>query len=175
MNADARNVIAALELAPLPHEGGWFRQTWRSETGSVIYFLLTPEDFSALHRLRGRELWYFYAGDPIEHVMLDDASRAAHFTLLGADLEAGHRSQVEVPGGTWQGARVATGSGQHEDPAASSTSPGVGPSVSPGAGWSLVGCTMTPAWNEADFELGARDALLRDFPEHAALVRALTR
>src|ERR1044071_9437046 len=67
-NADAQRIIAELRLAPLAREGGWFRQTWATAAGSAIYYLMTPEDFSALHCLSSDEIWHFHAGDPVEHV-----------------------------------------------------------------------------------------------------------
>jgi predicted cupin superfamily sugar epimerase len=150
----AADIIARLGLAPLPHEGGFFRQTWRTPAGSAILYLMTPESFSALHRLCADEVWHFHAGDPVEHVQLDQRDSSVRRTRLGANIAAGDTPQVVVPAGVWQGARVATAGG---------------------AGWSLLGCTMVPAWDEKDFELGVPDSLLRAFPAEAALVRALTR
>lgn len=129
------------------------RQTWHGEGASAAYYLMTAADFSALHRLRSDEVWHFYAGDPVEHVTLDPATGGAVVTRLGADLAAGDRPQVVVPRGVWQGGRPARGP----------------------AGWSLIGCTVTPAWNEQDCEIGAREALLREFAGAADWVRALTR
>lgn len=152
-NAEAQRIIAELHLAPLPREGGWFRQTWATAAGSAIYYLMTPDGFSALHRLAAVELWHFHAGDPVEHVQLEPQLNAVHKTRLGPDVPGGDRPQLIVRGGIWQGARIA----------------------SVAAGWSLLGCTLAPPWNERHFQLGERGDLLRDFPEHAALVRALTR
>jgi predicted cupin superfamily sugar epimerase len=113
VNAEAEKIIAQLALVPLPKEGGFFRQTWVSATGlangraagSAIWFLLTADDFSALHRMPAEELWHFHAGDPVEHVQLIPASGSAHVNVLGTDLTAGHRPQLAVPRGIWQGAR----------------------------------------------------------------------
>ena len=162
MNPAVAALIAQLGLAPLPREGGFFRQTWRAtETlangqaaGGAIYFLMTPADFSALHRLRIAELWHFYAGDPLEHLQLGPAAGPSAVTTLGSNLAVGQVPQLVVPAGVWQGARPLE-SGAH--------------------GWTLVGTTTSPAWIEADFELGARAALTRDFPAHGALITALTR
>ena len=161
MNAEASEVIAALQLAPLPGEGGFVRQTWRSDTGSAAYYLMTATEFSALHRLRADEVWHFYAGDAVQHVTIDPATGAAVVTLLGADVGAGEHPQLVVPRGVWQGARVAAVA--------------AGASTSLRAGWSLVGCTLTPAWEQQHCELGERARLLRDFPTAAEWIRALTR
>src|SRR3954463_7672180 len=89
MNAAARQVIAALKLEPLPQEGGYFRATWRNEHASAIYFLITPNDFSAFHRLAQDEMWHFYAGDPVEHVQLDPKNYTSRISLLGPNISAG--------------------------------------------------------------------------------------
>ena len=160
MEADAREVIAALRLTPLPGEGGYVRQTWRSETGSAAYYLMTATEFSALHRLQADEVWHFYAGDSVEHVTIDAATGDVEVTLLGVNLDAKEEPQLVVPRGVWQGARPASAAG---------------PASARRAGWSLIGCTLVPAWDEKTFELGRRAALLREFPAAAAWVRALTR
>lgn len=157
MNEEARRIIAQLKLEPLPHEGGWFRQTWQSAerlaggraTGGAIYFLVTPADFSALHRLKTEEVWLFHAGDAVEHVMLGRG-----VTRIGGGVLAGEVPQLVVPGGAWQGARLAAG-GTH--------------------GWALLSCLMAPAWDEREFELGARAALEAEFPAARAQIGALTR
>lgn len=153
MNAAARELIAALQLAPLPQEGGYFRATWRSTTSSAIYFLLTTEDFSALHRLEQDEVWHFYSGDPIEHAQLDPRDGTARLHRMGPAVLAGDRPQVIVPGGMWQGARLAEAK----------------------RGYALVGCTVSPPWDERGFALGARSDLEREFPAHGALIARLTR
>jgi predicted cupin superfamily sugar epimerase len=164
MNDEARRLIAQLSLAPLPHEGGWFRQTWLSTArladgrpaGSAIYFLVSPGDFSALHRLKTDEVWLFHAGDPLEHLMLDAraGSPVVRITRLGSTVAAGEVPQLVVPGGVWQGARLATGGTR---------------------GWALLSCTMAPAWDEREFELGQRERLAGEFPTARAQIDALTR
>jgi uncharacterized protein len=163
VNAEARKIVGALGLAPLPHEGGYFRQTWRSEAGSAIYFLLTQEDFSTLHRLRrADETWHFYAGDTVQHAILGPADAVARLTTLGNDVLAGETPQLLVPAGVWQGAWLAPdGAGR--------------PATVSRRGWALLGCTLAPAWDDRDFELADRAALEREFPGAAALIRALTR
>jgi predicted cupin superfamily sugar epimerase len=160
----ADQVIAQLGLQPLPGEGGYFRQTWISDAhcahgrpaSSAIWFLLTPRDFSAWHRLAtSEELWHFHAGDPVEHAMLDPHSRTLQVNVLGADVVGGELPRLAVPHGAWQGARLRPGSIAH--------------------GWSLLGCTVTPAWDPGDFELGSRATLAREFPGAAEWIRSLTR
>ena len=160
LHPSAAAIIAALQLEPLPNEGGFFRSTYHSTAtlpggraaGSAIYFLLTPEGFSALHALRTDELWHFYAGDPVEHLGLDPATGKGTKTLLGSAVLEGQLPQWVVAGGLWQGARLA-----------------------PGGRWALVGCTMSPGWDEREFVLGDRAELTARFPAWAAEIQELTR
>ena len=103
---------------------------------------------------RATEIWHFYAGDRVEHLMLGTGGEAGRRTILGNDVLAAEVPQLVVPAGAWQGARLA-GSG--------------------GRGWALLGCTLTPPWDDNDFEPGERSALEREFPGARASIRALTR
>lgn len=158
---EAEKIIAQLGLQPLPHEGGFFRQTWVAPlhpgeiraSGSAIYYLITRDGFSALHRLAMHETWHFYAGDPVRMLLLHPAGEVQRISL-GSDVFGGEQPQVLVPSGVWQGARLADGAKR---------------------GWALVGCTVTPAWDERDFALGERASLLRQFPEAADEITRLTR
>jgi predicted cupin superfamily sugar epimerase len=180
MNAAAEKIIADFGLAPLPHEGGFFRQTWVSRerlangraSGSAILFLLTPGDFSALHRLATDETWHFCAGDTVEHLQLYPHDGSARITRLGPDLAAGQQPQLTVPGGVWQGARLALSDDEELAPGVIAP---VGGASTPSNGWSLLGCTMAPAWDEKEFTLGPRETLTRLFPAHSAWIEALTR
>ncbi|HEY5080088.1 MAG TPA: cupin domain-containing protein [Opitutaceae bacterium] len=164
MNAAASQLISRLGLSPLPGEGGFFVPTWTSAVhgpggracGSAILFLITGADFSALHRLGMDEIWHFHAGDPAEVVRIDPRTRECRVSLLGPVVTGGHVPQAIIAAGEWQGARIALDS----------------PSAH---GWSLFGCTVAPAWDERECELGKREALLREFPEHGAIILSLTR
>lgn len=164
MNAGASQLISRLGLSPLPGEGGFYAPTWTSAIrgpegracGSAILFLITEADFSALHRLGMDEIWHFHAGDPAELVRIDPRTRGCSVSVLGPDVGGSHAPQGIVPAGEWQGARIRAGA----------------PS---GHGWTLFGCTLSPAWDERECELGQREALLREFPAHSAIIRALTR
>ena len=177
MHADATRLIATLRLEPLRQEGGYFRQTWSGESGSAILFLITAENFSALHRLAQDEVWHFYAGDAVEHLHLDPSSGHSAVTRLGPDLERGDLPQVVVRRGVWQGARVieraatrAADRRLHTD-----STNAVRAEVSAPRSFALLGCTVSPPWDPAGFELGERDQLLRVFPGEADRIRTLTR
>jgi predicted cupin superfamily sugar epimerase len=170
MTDEAATLIALLGLEPLPHEGGFYRRTWTSSThlpngrsaGSAITFLITNTDFSALHRLATDELWFFHAGDVVEHVQLVNSQEEPVIARLGANPLVGQTPQLVVPAGNWQGARLAPA----DDPNANSAA---------GKGWALMSCTMAPAWDEREFSLGNRDRLLNEFPHAADWIHALTR
>jgi predicted cupin superfamily sugar epimerase len=155
----AEEVIAALGLEPHPLEGGFFRETYRTghmhgqerPLATGIYYLLTPQSCSALHRLPGDELFHFYLGDPVEQLHLrPDGSGAV--VALGPDLLAGQRPQVLVPGGVWQGACLA-----------------------PGGRLALLGTTMTPGFAYPDYQKGDREELTRQYPAFAEMIQKLTR
>jgi uncharacterized protein len=157
LSATADRLIAALKLEPLPGEGGYFRQTWRGETSSAIFFLMTKTDFSALHRIAQDELWHFYGGDSVEHIQLDrrNGAAAARVVRLGPGVLAGETPQLVVPAGVWQGARLAPGSIEN--------------------GFALLGCTVSPPWDDRGFTLGKRAELTAAFPLEAEWIRSLTR
>jgi predicted cupin superfamily sugar epimerase len=167
----AQEIIELLQLTPHPEEGGFFAETYRADEdaplsalparysgprsfGTAIYYLLTPGTFSALHRLKSDEIFHFYAGGPVRMLQLGpDRGRepGARELVIGPDLRAGQRPQVVVPRGVWQGSLL-----------------------EPGAEFALLGCTVAPGFDYADYEHGQRDALLREWPEHAALITRLT-
>ena len=168
-NVDAEWIKTVLGLRPLPVEGGYFAQSYRAEDvlpaeslpgryggdrrlGTAIYYLLTPDTFSALHRLPTDEVFHFYLGDPVEQVRLYPDG-TGETVLLGSDLAAGMRPQAVVPRGVWQGARLAAG-GRH--------------------GYALLGTTMAPGFDDADYEPADRAALTAEYPAFAALITALT-
>lgn len=159
---DAKYWIETLGLER-HREGGFYRQTYRAELGieapgrgtraasTAIYFLLEGEDFSALHRLRSDEVWHFYAGGALVVEVIDPAGEYSSITL-GVDREAGEVFQGVVKAGCWFGSRL-------RDPGT----------------YALVGCTVAPGFEFADFEMGKRAELVRQFPQHRKVIERLTR
>jgi predicted cupin superfamily sugar epimerase len=133
----AAELIARLGLEPHP-EGGWYRQTWRGTaddgqrpSGSAIYYLLTDVEVSRRHRVDAAEIWHYYRGAPIE-LRIGAPGTADEIHLLGPDIEHGQVPQIVVSARDWQEAR------------------------SLGA-FSLVGCTVSPAFEFSGFELADSD------------------
>lgn len=149
MTPEADDIIRILGLEVLPHEGGMWVESHRDEHSGAIYFLIRDDDFSAMHRLTGLEIWHFYAGSPVQMLMLSPDGHV-HEPVLGPDLEAGQRPQVVVPSRVWQGA-ASTGS------------------------WSLLGTTMAPPYHEDGFELGRAETLEGQYPSARDRIWALTR
>jgi predicted cupin superfamily sugar epimerase len=164
----AKEVIERLGLKPLPGEGGYFVETHRaaerlkSETlkgahngsrslSTAIYYLLTAETFSAMHRLPGDEIYHFYLGDPVEMLLLKPDGSGEKI-ILGQDLNAGMRPQLLVKGGVWQGSHLL-----------------------PGGKFALMGTTMAPGFEFEDYHGGQRAELMRMYPKFCALVSELTR
>ncbi len=154
MNAAARAIVEALQLEPLPREGGYFRATWRNATASAIYFLVTPEDFSALHSMAQDEIWHHYAGDAVEHVQLDPHDGSVRTIRLGPDVLSGEEPQLVVTAHVWQGAKLAPGFR---------------------VGYALLGCTVSPPWDERGFALADPAELRNAFPRQDAMITTLTR
>ena len=145
----ASEIIKLLGLEPLPVEGGHFAETWRDAAGSAIYYLVTPGDFSAMHRVDAAELWHHYLGAPVEMLLLHPDGSATKPTL-GVDLCRGQRPCVTVPAGVWMGAAT-TGE------------------------WSLMGTTMAPPYHPEGFELGDLKELTALYPTAAHEIAPLVR
>jgi uncharacterized protein len=166
----ADEIKQRLGLRPHPREGGWFVETWRSQetipgaalaercgsgaqrsVGTAIHYLLEPGSFSEMHRLRSDEIFHFYLGDPVEMLQLwpDGSGRRV---VLGADLASGMLPQTVVPQGVWQGSRLVAG-----------------------GKFALLGCTVSPGFDYADYESGTRAELLAEWREWSDLIEGLTR
>ena len=149
-------------------EGGWYRQVYKSElvlprsvltpahkdmrsAATSIYFLLESGDFSGFHRIASDELWHFYDGNGLViYEIKPGGSLVKH--LLGKDIEEGESFQVLVPAGSWFASRVEVADG-----------------------FALCGCTVAPGFDYEDFEMADRKQLTNEYPEHEALISALTR
>jgi len=136
MTLKAEDVIRLLNLTPHP-EGGHYRETWRADAalgersaGTAIYYLLSEGELSHWHRIDADEIWHWHAGSALDLGLSHDG-RHVDVHRLGADLAQGERPQVIVPRFCWQTAR------------------------SLGA-WTLVTCTVSPAFAFEGFEMAPR-------------------
>lgn len=158
--------VHALQLTPHP-EGGYFAETYRASEqvtsehlparfkgarafSTAIYFLLESHHFSALHRIQADEVWHFYTGGPLDIFVITPDGQLTVIPL-GNNPANGEVFQAVVPAGCWFGSR----------PAAGTT-------------FSLVGCTVAPGFDFADFELASRHELLAEFPQHREVIEQLT-
>lgn len=116
-----------------------------------IYFLLERNQFSALHRIKSDELWHFYAGDSLVIYEIEKSGKLNKH-VLGNDLEKGQQLFTYVKAGSWFGA-----------------------SLPKESEYSLVGCTVSPGFDYADFEMAERENMQNEFPQHSELIKALTR
>jgi len=162
----AENIIELLHLRPHP-EGGYYRETYRADEiipfealperysgprnfSTAIYYLLTSETRSTLHRLKSDEVFHFYMGDPVLMLLLfsDGSSRRV---ILGHDIKNGHTPQLIVPRNTWMGGLLIEG-----------------------GKFALLGTTVSPGFDFDDFETGRREELIKKYPSQAELITKLT-
>lgn len=159
------DVISLLNLEPLPEEGGFFRQTYKSTItvnipglgervlSTAIYYLITNNESSALHRLKQNELFHFYAGDPVEMMQLPPEGEHK-ISVIGNDLQQGHVPQMLVPAGVWQGLKLMNANNEN---------------------WALLGATVTPGFEFDDFELASPSSLIDQFPHLTELIKKFTK
>jgi uncharacterized protein len=146
---EGEHIARLLRLEPLPEEGGLFRRTYADEHSSAIFLMLLAPDFSAMHRLDGVEIYHWYAGSPLQLLLLHPHGQVER-PMLGSHLAARATPQIVVPAGVWQGS-------------------------SPLGQWTLVGTTMAPPFEWSAFHLGRRADLLAGWPDAASHIRILTR
>lgn len=129
----ADDIIARLNLEPHP-EGGHYAETWRHQpedggrgAATAIYYLLRAGERSHWHRVDATEIWHFYAGAPLV-LRQSKTGRGENALILGPDVAAGQVPQAIVPPHVWQAAESV-------------------------GDWTLVGCTVAPAFDFAGFEM----------------------
>jgi predicted cupin superfamily sugar epimerase len=164
---NAQEIIERLGMSPHREEGGHFVETYRSQEaiprqalperysskraiGTAIYYLLTPDTVSALHKLESDEIFHFYLGDPVSMLQLHPDGSTSVITL-GQHIQAGQQPQVVAPHGSWQGS-----------------------CLQKGGEFALLGCTMAPGFDWCEYEAGDRLELLKQYPEHEELIIRLT-
>ena len=160
-------IIQKLGLVPHPCEGGFFLETYRSpdvikhpglparyrsqrNASTAIYYLLTPDTFSEMHRLPTDEVFHFYLGDPVTMLRLFPDGSSEKVTL-GTDIPSGQKPQLVVPQNVWQGTRL-----------------------NDGGEFALLGCTVAPGFDFEDYESGDREKLIVEYPAEKEWIERLT-
>ena len=155
-------------MKPLPDEGGYYVETYRAQGkiaqtnlpagyigqrnfSTAILYLLTPDTFSRLHRLKGDEVFHFYSGDPVTMLQLFPDG-TDEIIILGQDVLNGQCAQVTVPAGAWQGCLL-----------------------NEGGRFALMGCTCSPGFEFTDYESASQQELLSKYPNQQDLIIQLTR
>jgi len=162
-----KEIIGILGLQLHPEEGGYFKETYRSEEkislealpdrysnsksfGTAIYYFLMPDTYSVLHRLPADEIFHFYLGDPVIMLQLHPDLKSEVITL-GAEIDKGQHVQVIVPKDTWQGSFLKDG-----------------------GRYALLGTTMAPGFDFSEYKEGVPDSLVCQYPDQRELIERLT-
>jgi predicted cupin superfamily sugar epimerase len=138
-----QQIIQTHQLLPHP-EGGYYKETYRSDFSTGIFYLLTKGEKSSFHRIKSDEMWHFYGGDSLTVVEISNDG-----ALKETRLDKNHVQYV-VPAGVWFGAYLEN----HAE-------------------YAFVGCTVAPAFHFEDFELASKDVFLKSYPQHAAMIHKL--
>ena len=135
MGQTAKEIIETLNMEPHP-EGGWYTRTWRStqtsdgrRIGSAIYYLLEEDQTSRWHRIDADEIWHFYTGSAVT-LSVSNFGDGVEAQVLGPDVLRGERPQILVPSSSWH-------------------------TATPINGWSLIGCTVVPAFQFGGMEIAS--------------------
>jgi predicted cupin superfamily sugar epimerase len=165
MHPKAQKYIKQLQLKKHP-EGGYYKEVYRSgelilpeylparykssrHFSTSIYFLLAGKQFSAIHLLQSDELWHFYDGCPVVIYIIN---QEGGLSIKKLGKKKGCKLQIAIEKQNWFAAEL-------ED----------------NKSYALFGCTVSPGFEFADFELGKRDELLKKFPQHNVLINRLTK
>ena len=160
--------IRKLDMLPLPEEGGWYRETYRSDEfipkhclperfsdrrtfATSIYYLLKSDEFSAFHRINQEEIWHFYMGSSLRLHIIDKIGNYST-AVMGPDIDNGAHFQFTINRGDLFAAEVIEA--DH---------------------FSLVGCTVAPGFEFDDFQVPDRKDLIKRYPEHAVIIERFTR
>ena len=162
----AKDIINQFDLTEHP-EGGFYKETYRSKSkisnenlasnfvgdrnvSTCIYFLLTPEKFSAFHKINQDEIWHFYKGTTLKLHMISPTGEYS-FVLIGNDLANNEQPQFVVPATYWFAAEVIQENS-----------------------YAFTGCTVAPGFDFRDFVLPERKELTVLFPQHKDIITKLT-
>ena len=163
-NKKAQYLKERLDLSELPGEGGYYKETYRSDKTIIlpsetdgersistsIYYLLDGTQFSAFHRLKSDEIWHFYIGSSITLYIINKMENLSE-VKLGSNIEKGELFQIQIRAESWFAA-----------------------TVNDISSYALIGCTVSPGFDYLDFELGDRKKLIERYPQHRSIIEKLT-
>lgn len=163
-NKKAQYLKERLDLSELPGEGGYYKETYRSDKTIIlpsetdgersistsIYYLLDGTQFSAFHRLKSDEIWHFYIGSSVTLYIINKMENLSE-VKLGSNIEKGELFQIQVRAESWFAA-----------------------TVNDISSYALIGCTVSPGFDYLDFELGDRKKLIERYPQHRSIIEKLT-
>jgi uncharacterized protein len=162
-----------LKLTPNLQEGGFLAGVYNStihlpdkvlkgfpptkngrELCGAIYYFLDTSGGSVLHRVTGDMIYHFYCGDAVQMLLLypGDGPNSSEVCVFGNNLSLGQNPMKAIPGGTWLGSRLL-----------------------PAGSWALMGVTMAPGFDPADYTIGVRSKLIKEYPDQAGLIPEFTR
>jgi uncharacterized protein len=164
-NKKAQYLKERLDLFELPGEGGYYKETYRSDKTIIlpseidgersistsIYYLLDGTQFSAFHRLKSDEIWHFYIGSSVTIYTINKMENLSEVSL-GSNIEKGELFQIQVRAGSWFAA-----------------------TVNDISSYALIGCSVSPGFDYLDFELGDRKKLIERYPQHRSIIEKFTR
>ncbi|MCE5340527.1 MAG: cupin domain-containing protein [Planctomycetaceae bacterium] len=151
----AKDIIKMFNMIPLPDEGGFYVETYRASEkinnlparyegrrtfSTAILYLITPTSFSKLHKVKSDEVFHFHLGDPVEMLQINETGKT-ETQILGTDCLKGQKPQAVVYKDTWQGTKLVKG-----------------------GKFALLGCTVAPGFEFADYISADRDVLIKQFP-----------
>lgn len=174
--ATTKEIIKWYKLQPNKDEGGYYGDVYTSAISlpdsvlpgfppvaggrplcDAIYYMLPGGGLSVLHRVTGDMLYHFYSGIPVEMLLLYPPGSKKEFELLtfSNQVETAYIQPMKaIPGGTWMGSRPKTDNEEE---------------------YSFMGVSMAPGFNPIDYEIGKRDALIKEYPKLADLIKMFTR
>ena len=164
-NKSAQYLKERLDLSELLGEGGYYKETYRSDKTIIlpcqtdgersiltsIYYLLDGAPFSAFHRLKSDEIWHFYIGSSVTLYTINKMENLSEVSL-GSNIEKGELFQFQVRAESWLAA-----------------------TVNDTSSYALIGCTVSPGFDYLDFELGDRKKLIERYPQHRSIIEKFTR
>lgn len=153
MNMNAKEIIQTLGLRKSNYDGGYFTRTFQSDQkiGSAIYYMVTMDNFSRIHKCESDEMYHFYGGSSATLLVINGDNKFEE-VVLGSDIQNGQHPQYLVKGGQWQGLKVADG-----------------------GEYSLFGITVWPEFKPTEYTIKNRKNLIEFFGDIEEKINLITK